>query len=50
MSERCAICGGPIEGYGNNADPLAKGKCCDRCNAKVISARIDRMMENRREI
>ena len=37
----CAICGGPIYGHGNNAEPLAEGRCCDRCNEKVISARIN---------
>jgi len=28
-------------GYGNNAAPVAEGKCCDNCNfTQVISARL----------
>jgi len=41
MTERCKICGGPIDGHGHNADPLAEGRCCDRCNELVLSARLD---------
>lgn len=37
----CCICGEPYEGYGNNAEPYAKGRCCDACNIKfVIPARL----------
>lgn len=37
----CCICGEKYEGYGNNAEPYAHGKCCDACNIKfVIPARI----------
>jgi len=36
----CEICGQPCEGYGNNAEPLSKGKCCDECNTLVIRKRI----------
>ena len=39
----CCICKQPIEGYGNNAEPVCKGRCCDKCNReKVIPARIDK--------
>lgn len=39
--EKCVICKKTITGYGNNAEPVAKGRCCDICNAsKVIPARI----------
>ena len=39
--EKCVICKKTITGYGNNAEPLAQGKCCDKCNtSKVIPARI----------
>lgn len=34
--EKCCICGKPIEGYGNNAEPVKKGKCCDECNISVV--------------
>lgn len=42
----CCICGETIEGYGNNAEPYAKGKCCDACNIKfVIPARLNNKTE-----
>ena len=37
----CSICLSIYEGYGNNAEPLNKGRCCDECNLKVILARIE---------
>lgn len=38
----CCICGEEIEGYGNNAEPYKKGRCCDACNIKfVIPARFN---------
>ena len=38
----CCICGGKINGYGNNAEPYAHGRCCDACNFRfVIPARLD---------
>lgn len=38
---RCSICGQEIGKYGNNAHPVSFGKCCDRCNYRlVIPARI----------
>lgn len=40
----CCICGAPIEGFGNNPDPvvtLENARCCDACNNDfVIPARI----------
>lgn len=40
----CVICGKPITGYGNNAQPVKDGKCCDKCNQEVvIPARIKKM-------
>jgi hypothetical protein len=39
--KRCCLCGDKIKGYGNNAQPVEKGICCDECNkVKVIPARI----------
>src|SRR5215831_21211150 len=32
----CSICGGPIVGFGNNAQPVNDGLCCDRCNERVV--------------
>ena len=34
--DKCVICGAPIEGYGNNAEPVKKGKCCDKCNQEIV--------------
>lgn len=42
--KKCVICGKPITGYGNNAQPVKDGKCCDKCNQEVvIPARIKKM-------
>lgn len=44
-SNKCVICGGDLGRYGNNAEPVAKGQCCDKCNQdKVIPARLKDMM------
>jgi len=38
--KKCCVCGKKYEGYGNNAEPLKKGRCCDKCNIKVINKRL----------
>ena len=43
---RCVLCKGKISGYGNNAFPLASGKCCDDCNLKVIAKRMSDILKN----
>lgn len=45
----CSICQGPLERpYGNNAQPINDGRCCDRCDADVvIPARIERIKQGR---
>ena len=35
--QTCSICGNPYEGYGNNARPVKDGRCCDDCNAMVVT-------------
>ena len=36
----CSICLGQYSGYGNNAEPVNQGRCCDECNqTAVIPAR-----------
>lgn len=35
-SETCCICKEPIKGYGNNAEPVCSGTCCDKCNIDVV--------------
>jgi len=32
----CIICKKEIIGYSHNAEPVAKGKCCVRCNHNVV--------------
>lgn len=46
----CSICGNTIQPngygwiYGNNAQPVNNGRCCDRCNwSYVIPARINKL-------
>lgn len=36
----CSICGRNIIGYGNNAEPVKSGLCCDECNKLVVMARL----------
>ena len=46
MKNKCCLCGGEFEGYGNDPAPLKEsGECCDRCNAeKVIPARFEAVL------
>ena len=50
---KCKICKGNIEivnGYrdGHNAQPVAKGRCCDACNSSiVIGARLYDLFEKK---
>jgi hypothetical protein len=39
-NKKCCICGKDYGTFGNNAEPIAKGYCCDKCNGEVISARL----------
>jgi len=46
----CCFCGKIIRGYGNNAQPLKEGVCCDICNVmKVLPHRLRLASEERRE-
>jgi len=46
MTANCAICSKNYTGYGNNAEPVCEGYCCDLCNStKVIPARIAEMFQ-----
>lgn len=42
---KCSICGDEMEEeYGNNAQPVNDGECCDRCNQEVvIPARLEEL-------
>jgi len=41
----------PISGWdkGNNAEPLAAGRCCDSCNNDVVMERIRRFYKTKTE-
>jgi hypothetical protein len=34
--ETCSICTGAIVGFGNGAQPINDGRCCDRCHAERV--------------
>lgn len=48
-SDKCALCGKEILGYGNNGQPLVNGRVCDDCNKEVIKARISNLKESNSE-
>ena len=37
----CSICQREYGGWGNNARPINKGRCCDECDNLVIVARLN---------
>ena len=42
----CSICNEDFEGFGNNAEPINDGRCCDFCNmAVVIPTRLNDVTE-----
>ena len=42
----CCFCGAKFSGYGNNAEPVSNGRCCDWCNfAVVIPARVRKLQD-----
>jgi len=45
MTNECVLCGKNYSGFGNNAMPLAAGRCCDKCNILVIMARLDMIQD-----
>jgi hypothetical protein len=32
----CSICNGAIVGFGNIAEPIRNGRCCDRCYWETV--------------
>jgi len=34
--KKCIICGKDFGGYGNNAQPVKDGLCCDECNMNIV--------------
>lgn len=45
----CSICGKHYEGYGNNAQPINNGRCCDNCNVTIVVPRRMQDYKNRKE-
>ena len=43
----CSICNEKVEGFGNNAQPINDGRCCDDCNISVIIERIKEMSNDK---
>jgi len=41
VCNNCVICGTTFVGFGNNAMPVKRGLCCDRCNNGVIVVRMN---------
>ena len=33
---KCCICNKEIMGYGNNAEPVKSGQCCNECNMNIV--------------
>ena len=46
LKMKCVICKEEITNFGNNAEPLAKGRCCDVCNEKVIAYRLSNLYKD----
>lgn len=45
-SKICCVCGKEFTGYGNNAQPIVDGICCDECNNLVILRRMELALSN----
>ena len=46
----CSICHQPYQGFGNNAQPVNDGRCCNDCNwMYVIPARLRILQSSERE-
>jgi len=47
----CSICGKTFIGYGNNAQPVNNGRCCNDCNnERVMPERIIRYFMNKYDV
>ena len=47
----CSICQAPYKEFGNNAQPVNKGRCCDECNTTVVVlARVNIIIQKQNEI
>lgn len=32
----CSICKNAYVGFGNNAEPINEGRCCDKCDERIV--------------
>ena len=46
---KCSICGKLFQGYGNNAQPINNGRCCNECNLQVVRERIRQWEEQKQK-
>ena len=47
LMDICSICSSEFDGFGNNAEPINSGQCCDGCNwSLVIPARVGQLDSN----
>ena len=44
--KKCSICNNTYKGYGNNAEPINSGRCCDYCNDVVVYTRIQNYLKS----
>ena len=48
MEKKCCICGREFNGFGNNANPIREGNCCDYCNSRfVLPIRLSKLTQNK---
>ena len=46
----CSICGCEYKGFGNNAQPINDGRCCDSCNDLVVARRLNDIKNRKRGV
>lgn len=51
IEKLCVLCKKSIRGaYGHNAEPLAKGRCCEECNIrKVLPERLANLFKSNKD-
>lgn len=45
----CCICGKKYSSYGNNAQPIKSGRCCDTCNIELVIPKRMKILEKYNE-
>jgi hypothetical protein len=50
INKECCICSVEYAGYGNNAAPVAEGRCCNDCNyTVVIPSRVENLLNKKND-